>query len=145
VTALVRLGQLGAAVGIHLWVAGQRFGSDLGTGATLLRAQLAGRICHRVADNQTAGMTLDGLPPEAVTEAQRIATDLPGVAVVGDDSGDWYLTRSQPVGIAHAARLATAHAALAVPLPEVMAAIDAVRNGGNRGNGDASGGAGGGW
>jgi DNA segregation ATPase FtsK/SpoIIIE, S-DNA-T family len=97
VTALVRLAQLGAAAGIHLWVAGQRFGSDLGPGATLLRAQLAGRICHRVTDIETAQMTLAGLGTPAVEAAISIPPDLPGVAVVGDDSGTWYRARSQPV------------------------------------------------
>lgn len=49
-TALVRLAQLGAALGVYLVVAGQRVGSDLGPGVTALRAQLGGRVCHRVAD-----------------------------------------------------------------------------------------------
>ena len=94
---LARLAQLGAAVGIHLWVCGQRFGSDLGPGATLIRAQLAGRVCHRVSDVETAHMTLAGLPPDAMGETVRIPMDLPGVAVVGDDSGTWYRARSVPV------------------------------------------------
>jgi S-DNA-T family DNA segregation ATPase FtsK/SpoIIIE len=141
VTGLVRLGQLGAAVGMHLWVAAQRFGSDLGPGATLLRAQLAGRICHRVADAETAGMTLDGLGPEAVEEAQRIPADLPGVAVVGDDSGAWFLARSlHPITVDEAARTARAHAGLAVPMPDVAGAIEDVRN-----LGDGPRGLGGGW
>jgi len=127
VNGLVRIGQLGAALGVHLWVAGQRFGSDLGPGATLLRAQLSGRICHRVADPETATMTLAGLPPEAVTEAQRIGVDLAGVAVVGDDSGTWGLARSAPVSIAAAKAVAGEFASLAVPLPEVTAAIENIR------------------
>jgi S-DNA-T family DNA segregation ATPase FtsK/SpoIIIE len=131
VTALVRIGQLGAALGLHLWVAGQRFGSDLGPGATLLRAQLSGRICHRVADNETATMTLAGLPPESVVEAQRISTDMRGVAVVGDDSGTWYLARSHPMAVSEAAQTARQSSNLVVPLPEVTAAIENVRlNGG---------------
>jgi DNA segregation ATPase FtsK/SpoIIIE, S-DNA-T family len=131
VTSLVRIGQLGAALGLHLWVAGQRFGSDLGPGATLLRAQLSGRICHRVADTETATMTLAGLPPESITEAQQISTDLRGVAVVGDDSGTWYLARSNPLSVPEAAETASQYAELTIPLPEVTAAIDSVRlNGG---------------
>lgn len=127
VNALVRLGQLGAALGIHLWVVGQRFGSDLGPGATLLRAQLSGRICHRVADAETATMTLAGLPAESVVEAQRIGADLSGVAVVGDDSGAWFLARSHPLPVAQAAQIARRYTGLTVALPEVTAAIDAVR------------------
>jgi DNA segregation ATPase FtsK/SpoIIIE, S-DNA-T family len=127
VMGLVRISQLGAGLGVHLWVAGQRFGSDLGPGATLLRAQLSGRICHRVADHETAVMTLAGLPAEAVIEAQRIGTDLPGVAVVGDDSGAWLLARSHTLSVGDAANTASQYSGLAVPMPEVTAAIDAVR------------------
>jgi S-DNA-T family DNA segregation ATPase FtsK/SpoIIIE len=128
---LVRIGQLGAALGVHLWVAGQRFGSDLGPGATLVRAQLSGRICHRVADPETASMTLAGLPPESIGEAQRIGADLAGVAVVGDDSGAWSLARSSPVSMEVAKSIAAQTSPLAVALPEVAAAIEQVRvNGG---------------
>ena len=127
VTGLVRISQLGAALGVHLWVAGQRFGSDLGSGATLLRAQLSGRICHRVADQETAVMTLAGLPTEAVVEAQRIGVDLPGVAVVGDDSGAWMLGRSHSLSMSQAAARAAECAGLVVPVPEVTAAIENVR------------------
>jgi hypothetical protein len=92
---------------------------------------LSGRICHRVADHETAVMTLAGLPPEAVTEAQRIPTDLAGVAVVGDDSGAWMLARSHVTPMATAAARARQYAGLTVAMPEVSAAIEAVRmNGG---------------
>jgi S-DNA-T family DNA segregation ATPase FtsK/SpoIIIE len=64
-TNLVRLAQLGAALGVHLLIAGQRVGSDLGTGVTALRAQLGGRICHRVTDPETAKMTIGDLFPDA--------------------------------------------------------------------------------
>ena len=50
VTQLIRLAQLGRAAGIYLEVCGQRFGAELGKGATMLRAQLSGRVCHRVND-----------------------------------------------------------------------------------------------
>lgn len=93
----------------------------------MLRAQLSGRICHRVADHETAVMTLAGLPAEAVIEAQRIGTDLPGVAVVGDDSGTWLLARSHTLSITQATTTAEQYSGLAVPMPEVTAAIDAVR------------------
>ncbi|GAB3237807.1 FtsK/SpoIIIE domain-containing protein [Kineosporia babensis] len=130
IQGLVRLGQLGAALGIHLWISGQRFGSDLGPGATLLRAQLAGRVCHRVADAETAGMTLAGLPAESVVEAQKIPADLAGVAVSGDDSGAWHLVRSDPMDITEAAALASQYASLRLDLPEVDAAVQRVRLGG---------------
>ena len=123
VTGLVRLAQLGAGLGIHLWISGQRFGSDLGPGATLLRAQLSGRICHRVADEETAKMTLAGLPGEAIDEALMIGADLAGVAVLGDGSGQWALGRSYPSTVAEAVHLAESFAPLVVPMPEVTACI----------------------
>ncbi|WP_237534519.1 FtsK/SpoIIIE domain-containing protein, partial [Streptomyces sp. SID3343] len=86
-TALVRLAQLGAALGVHLVVAGQRVGSDLGPGATALRAQLAGRVCHRVSDPGTAEMALGDLNPDAVDAAQAITTDEPGVAILSGVDG----------------------------------------------------------
>jgi hypothetical protein len=72
-------------------------------------------------------MTLAGLPTEAIIEAQRIGTDLAGVAVVGDDSGTWLLARSHTTSVADAARVAGETAGLAVAMPEVTAAIENVR------------------
>jgi DNA segregation ATPase FtsK/SpoIIIE, S-DNA-T family len=126
-TGLIRIGQLGAALGVHLWVAGQRFGAELGSGATMLRAQLAGRICHRVADTETAAMTLAGLPAEAVEEAQRIGVDLPGVAVAGDDSGTWFLARAQPIPSERVTEVVSRNAARAVHLPGLVARMEAER------------------
>ncbi len=97
-TALLRLGQLGAALGVHLIVAGQRFGSDLGPGATSLRAQLAGRVCFRVADKGTAEMTLGDVDPSALDVVQSIPVTMPGVAVaLGAPEGGWIRARSFPV------------------------------------------------
>ncbi|MFI6288501.1 FtsK/SpoIIIE domain-containing protein [Streptomyces sp. NPDC051018] len=92
-TALLRLAQLGAALGIHLVVAGQRFGSELGPGVTALRAQLGGRVCHRVHDPATAEMALGDLSPDAVSVAQNIPETEPGVAVTTVD-GHWLRARS---------------------------------------------------
>ncbi|GAA4960019.1 FtsK/SpoIIIE domain-containing protein [Streptomyces heliomycini] len=74
-TLLLRIAQLGAALGLHLVVAGQRVGSDLGSGVTALRAQLGGRICHRVNDPGTAEMTLGDLNKDAVAVAQAITPE----------------------------------------------------------------------
>jgi S-DNA-T family DNA segregation ATPase FtsK/SpoIIIE len=117
VNALVRIAQLGAAAAVHLWIAGQRFGSDLGPGATLLRAQLAGRICHRVSDPETAAMTLAGLSPATLEAALRIPADLPGVAVIGDDSGTWTRVRSELVTVDQAAAVTQRHAYRRVTIP----------------------------
>ncbi len=79
-TALLRLAQLGRAFAVHLIVCGQRIGSDLGPGVTALRAQLSGRVCHRVNDPETANMTLGDLDPAALDAARAIPAETPGVA-----------------------------------------------------------------
>ncbi|MFD3617126.1 FtsK/SpoIIIE domain-containing protein [Streptomyces sp. NPDC058676] len=94
VMQLVRLGQMARAIGIYLEVCGQRFGSDLGRGATALRAQLTGRVVHRVNDKQTAEMGLGDIAPDAVMAVTAIAPDHPGVAVAGDTSGGWSRIRT---------------------------------------------------
>ncbi|MER0429252.1 FtsK/SpoIIIE domain-containing protein [Streptomyces microflavus] len=94
VMRMIRLAQMARAVGIFLEVCGQRFGSDLGKGATALRAQLTGRVVHRVNDKQTAEMALGDIAPEAVFAATTIAPDRPGVAVAGDSSGGWSRIRT---------------------------------------------------
>ena len=91
---LVRLGQMARAIGVYLEVCGQRFGSDLGRGATALRAQLTGRVVHRVNDKQTAEMGLGDIAPDAVVAVTAIAPDRPGVAVAGDTSGGWSRIRT---------------------------------------------------
>ncbi|MGW5304560.1 FtsK/SpoIIIE domain-containing protein [Streptomyces griseoluteus] len=94
VTKLIRLAQLGRAAGIYLEVCGQRFGSELGKGATMLRAQLTGRVCHRVNDESSANMALADIAPEAALAATSIPAERPGVAIVGDSSGGWSRVRS---------------------------------------------------
>jgi S-DNA-T family DNA segregation ATPase FtsK/SpoIIIE len=89
VTALIRLAQMARAVGIHLEICGQRFGSELGRGATMLRAQLTGRVVHRVNDKQTAEMGLADVAPDAVLAAGLIPAERPGTAVAADSSGGW--------------------------------------------------------
>ncbi|SCE36949.1 DNA segregation ATPase FtsK/SpoIIIE, S-DNA-T family [Streptomyces sp. SolWspMP-sol7th] len=87
VTSLIRLAQMARAIGIYLEVCGQRFGSELGKGATMLRAQLTGRVVHRVNDKQTAEMGLGDVAPDAVPVATSIPPDRPGLAVAADSSG----------------------------------------------------------
>ncbi|WP_439948314.1 FtsK/SpoIIIE domain-containing protein [Streptomyces sp. BBFR109] len=94
VTQLVRLAQLGRAAGIYLEVCGQRFGAELGKGATMLHAQLTGRVCHRVNDEASAKMALGDIAPEAVHAACSIAPERPGLAVAGDTSGGWSRIRT---------------------------------------------------
>ncbi|WP_328581429.1 FtsK/SpoIIIE domain-containing protein [Streptomyces sp. NBC_00370] len=105
VMQLVRLGQMSRAVGIYLEICGQRFGSELGKGATMLRAQLTGRVVHRVNDKQTAEMGLGDIAPDAVFAATTIAPDRPGVAVAGDSSGGWSRIRTPETTAAEAAEV----------------------------------------
>lgn len=94
VMQLIRLGQMSRAAGIYLEICGQRFGSELGKGATTLRAQLTGRVVHRVNDKQTADMGLGDIAPDAVVAVTTIPPDKPGVAVAGDTSGGWSRIRT---------------------------------------------------
>ncbi|MFD9969720.1 FtsK/SpoIIIE domain-containing protein [Streptomyces sp. NPDC059011] len=121
VTQLVRLAQLGRAAGLYLEVCGQRFGAELGKGATALRAQLTGRISHRVNDETTAKMALGDISPLAVLAATAIAPEQRGVAVAGDSSGGWSLVRSPFTELADAVATCTEHADLTLDLPGLAA------------------------
>ncbi|WP_255950157.1 FtsK/SpoIIIE domain-containing protein [Streptomyces odontomachi] len=117
VTQLIRLAQLGRAAGIYLEVCGQRFGAELGKGATMLRAQLSGRVCHRVNDEASAKMALGDIAPEAVSAACAIPAERPGLAVAGDTSGGWSRIRTPYLSLANAAARCdqTAHLVPNVP------------------------------
>ncbi|WP_329457893.1 FtsK/SpoIIIE domain-containing protein [Streptomyces sp. NBC_01497] len=121
VMQMVRLAQMARAVGIFLEVCGQRFGSELGKGATALRAQLTGRVVHRVNDKQTAEMGLGDIAPEAVFAATAIPADRPGVAVAGDSSGGWSRIRTPETTPAEAGAVCRAFAHLTPDLPFLAA------------------------
>ncbi|MCX5140024.1 FtsK/SpoIIIE domain-containing protein [Streptomyces sp. NBC_00338] len=110
VMRLVRLAQMARSIGIYLEICGQRFGSDLGKGATMLRAQLTGRVVHRVNDKQTAEMGLADIAPDAVFAATTIAPDRPGVAVAGDSSGGWSRIRTPEMTAADAVAICREYA-----------------------------------
>ncbi|GHA17948.1 FtsK/SpoIIIE domain-containing protein [Streptomyces echinoruber] len=122
-TLLLRLAQLGAALGVHLVVAGQRVGSDLGPGVTALRAQLVGRICHRVNDPGTAEMTLGDLNKDAVAVAQSITAEERGVAVCTGPDGGWSRARSHLTSTDEAVSTTRKYAALTPELPAIDRAI----------------------
>ncbi|MDB1087351.1 FtsK/SpoIIIE domain-containing protein [Streptomyces sp. ACA25] len=117
VTHLIRLAQLGRAAGIFLEVCGQRFGAELGKGATMLRAQLTGRVCHRVNDEASAKMALGDIAPEAVAAACSIPPERPGLAVVGDTSGGWSRIRTPYLSLDDAAARCRENTGLVPQLP----------------------------
>ncbi|MFI8005962.1 FtsK/SpoIIIE domain-containing protein [Streptomyces sp. NPDC086010] len=124
---LVRLAQMARAVGIYLEICGQRFGSELGKGATMLRAQLTGRVVHRVNDKQTADMGLGDIAPDAVFAATTIPPDRPGVAVAGDSSGGWSRIRTPEMSAADAVAICREYAHLTPDVPALAPFRPAVR------------------
>ncbi|MGW4162987.1 FtsK/SpoIIIE domain-containing protein [Streptomyces sp. NPDC004788] len=123
ITALVRLAQLGRAAGIYLEICGQRFGSELGKGITMLRAQLTGRTAHRVNDETSANMAFGDIAPDAVLATIQIRTDRPGTAVAGDSSGGWVRIRTPHLTLRRAVNIANSHAHRTPEIP----ALDAFR------------------
>ncbi|GED86963.1 FtsK/SpoIIIE domain-containing protein [Streptomyces sp. 6-11-2] len=119
ITALVRLAQLGRAAGIYLEICGQRFGSELGKGITMLRAQLTGRTAHRVNDETSANMAFGDIAPDAVLAAIQIPTDTRGVAVTGDSTGGWARIRAPHTSLRQAVNTCNRHADLTPDLPEL--------------------------
>ncbi|MFF5128213.1 FtsK/SpoIIIE domain-containing protein [Streptomyces syringium] len=117
VMQLVRMGQLGRAAGMYLEVCGQRFGSELGKGATALRAQLSGRISHRVNDEASAKMSLGDISPLAVNAATAIPAERPGTAVAGDLSGGWTVIRSPLTSLHDAVAVCVRYAHMTPDIP----------------------------
>ncbi|MFF3587192.1 FtsK/SpoIIIE domain-containing protein [Streptomyces sp. NPDC002387] len=110
ITALVRLAQLGRAAGIYLEICGQRFGSELGKGITMLRAQLTGRTAHRVNDETSANMAFGDISPDAVLAAIQIPAELRGLAIAGDSTGGWHRIRAPHTSLRQAVNLCNRHA-----------------------------------
>ncbi|MFF3462167.1 FtsK/SpoIIIE domain-containing protein [Streptomyces sp. NPDC002619] len=121
ITALVRLAQLGRAAGIYLEICGQRFGSELGKGITMLRAQLTGRTAHRVNDESSANMAFGDIAPDAVLAAIQIPTDTPGIAVTGDSSGGWARIRAPHTSLRAAVNICNRYADWTPDLPALAA------------------------
>lgn len=117
VTQFVRLAQLARAVGIYLEVCGQRFGSELGKGATALRAQLTGRVVHRCNDKQTADMGLGDVNELAVVAATNIAPERAGTAIAGDSSGGWSRIRTPKTTLGEVAAVCREFAHLTPHIP----------------------------
>lgn len=83
----------------------------------MLRAQLSGRVCHRVNDEPSAKMALGDIAPEAVGAACAIAPERPGMAVAGDTSGGWSRIRTPYLSLAEAAARCRETADLVPELP----------------------------
>ncbi|OII59633.1 FtsK/SpoIIIE domain-containing protein [Streptomyces sp. CC77] len=121
ITALARLAQLGRAAGIYLEICGQRFGSELGKGITMLRAQLTARTAHRVNDETSANMAFGDIAPDAVLAAISIPTDTPGLAVTGDSNGGWARIRTPHTSMRQAVNACNRHAHRTPELPGLAA------------------------
>ncbi|MGW3625469.1 FtsK/SpoIIIE domain-containing protein [Streptomyces sp. NPDC000880] len=121
ITALARLAQLGRAAGIYLEICGQRFGSELGKGITMLRAQLTGRTAHRVNDETSANMAFGDIAPDAVLAAVSIPTETPGLAVTGDSSGGWARIRTPHTTMRQAVNACNRHAHRTPDVPALAA------------------------
>ncbi|MFF9600947.1 FtsK/SpoIIIE domain-containing protein [Streptomyces sp. NPDC014684] len=119
ITALVRLAQLGRAAGIYLEICGQRFGSELGKGITMLRAQLTGRTAHRVNDETSANMAFGDIAPDAVLAAIQIPAEMRGLAISGDSSGGWHRIRAPHTSLRQAVNICNRHADRTPDLPEL--------------------------
>ncbi|MEW2317056.1 FtsK/SpoIIIE domain-containing protein [Streptomyces bauhiniae] len=121
ITALVRLAQLGRAAGIYLEICGQRFGSELGKGITMLRAQLTGRTAHRVNDETSANMAFGDIAPDAVLAAIQIPAEMRGLAIAGDSSGGWHRIRAPHTSLRQAVNICNRYADRTPVLPELAA------------------------
>ncbi|MFJ9179751.1 FtsK/SpoIIIE domain-containing protein [Streptomyces sp. NPDC102360] len=119
ITSLVRLAQLGRAAGVYLEICGQRFGSELGKGITMLRAQLTGRTAHRVNDETSANMAFGDIAPDAVLAAISIPADAHGVAISGDSTGGWSRIRAPYTSLRKAVNVCNRHAERTPDLPEL--------------------------
>ncbi|MEU3049972.1 FtsK/SpoIIIE domain-containing protein [Streptomyces sp. NPDC006984] len=121
ITALARLAQLGRAAGIYLEICGQRFGSELGKGITMLRAQLTARTAHRVNDETSANMAFGDIAPDAALAAISIPTDTPGLAVTGDSTGGWARIRTPHISMRQAVNACNRHTHRTPELPGLAA------------------------
>ncbi|MET9156339.1 FtsK/SpoIIIE domain-containing protein [Streptomyces parvulus] len=126
ITALVRLAQLGRAAGVYLEICGQRFGSELGKGITMLRAQLTGRTAHRVNDETSANMAFGDIAPDAVLAAIQIPAETRGIAIAGDSTGGWHRIRAPHTSLRQAVNVCNKHADRTPELPALASFRPAV-------------------
>lgn len=118
---LLRCVQLLRAFGIHLVLAGQRFGSSLGPQITSIRAQLSGRVCLRVTDDETAAMVVGDVSRDAVRAALEIPETLPGVAIAKGGPDRWQRVRLAYITHAQLARIAAGHSGNRIDWTQLLA------------------------
>ena len=144
---LLRCVQLLRSFGIHLIVAGQRFGASMAPRATDIRAQLSGRVCLRVDDSETADMGVGDLTDdrEPVNAALQLPVDKPGCAVATGGLDGWQRMRLAHVSHGNLAAIAAANTqrrtpwahivseAVGIEIPADATDLDATdQNGGHR-------------
>lgn len=76
----------------------------------MLRAQLTGRVSHRVNDEASAKMAFGDISPDAVLATTQIPVERPGMAVAGDSTGGWVRIRTPFTSMRQAVNACTAHA-----------------------------------
>lgn len=118
INELLRVVQLVRALGIHVILAGQRFGSDLGKKITAVRAQVGGRICARVNDAETARMVLSALDDDAHRRALTIPR--PGQAIVQTDA-EWHYARATYLAAAERRAIAARHTEQVITWQQLLA------------------------
>lgn len=114
---LLRIVQLVRSMGIHVLIAGQRFGSDLGKGVTSIRAQVGGRVCARVTDIETARMVLANLDDDAHRRAMTIPR--PGQAIV-QTGPTWHYARATFLSSAERRAVAARYANQAISWTQLL-------------------------
>jgi len=119
INELLRVVQLVRALGIHVILAGQRFGSDLGKKITAVRAQVGGRVCARVNDIETARMVLSALDDDAHRRALTVPR--PGQVIVQTDA-EWHYARATYLGSAERRAVAARHAEQNLSWEQLLAA-----------------------
>ncbi len=117
VAELLRVVQLVRAMGIHVILAGQRFGSDLGKKITSVRAQIGGRICARVNDVETARMVLSNLDDDA--QRRALTVPRPGQAIV-QTGPTWHYARATYLTSVERRATAARHADQAVSWQQLL-------------------------
>lgn len=118
---LLRCVQLLRAFGIHVIISGQRFGSALGSQITNIRAQLSGRLCLRVEDDETGRMVIGDVSRDAVDAALEIPETLRGVAIVKGGPDRWQRVRLSHVTHAQLGQAAAANSARRTEWTQLLA------------------------